>query len=257
MDDDTAACAWTNFAALVRHPQARMGLIMPVIFGIIFFGAIMVHMTRMESPVLRTVATVLLPAMSIMGSIVWLSNAFGADGDGFRSWMLLPTARHKYVLGKNLAVYPLVIAQSLLLLILAGVLLRPGPVLLAVALVQVTQLFLTSCILGNLFSMYFPYRIPTEVIRRTSTKLVVAALANLVFFCFLPVFAIPTLFCAFVDPLVTGFSNYSGRPVIGLLCSFVFLALTLVAYRLSLEPTGALLARREEKILETLIRDRE
>lgn len=257
VDDDTAACAWTNFTALFRHPQARMGLIMPVIFGVIFFGSIMVRTTQAQSPLLRSAAPILLPVLSIMASIVWLSNTFGADGDGFRSWMLLPTARHKYILGKNLAVYPLVIAQTLILLVLSGILLRPSPLVVTVALVQMTQLFLTACVLGNLFSLYFPYRIPSEIIRRTSTKMFVAALASLVFFCFLPVFTIPTLFCALVDPLVTGFSDYSGQPLIGFLCSLVFLAVTLAAYRLSLGPMGAVLARREQKILEALIRDKE
>ncbi len=257
VDDDTAACAWTNFTALFRHPQARMGLIMPIIFGVIIFGSILTRGAPADSPVLRSVVPILLPALSIMASIVWMSNIFGADGEGFRSWMLLPTPRYKYILGKNLAVYPLVLTQTLILLGLSGILLRPSPVAVAVALLQITQLFLTACILGNLFSMYFPFRIPSEIIRRTSTKMFVAALASLVFFCFLPVFVIPTLFCAFVDPFASGLSEYSGRPVIGFLCSLVFLAGTLLAYRLSLKPMGALLARREERILEVLIRDKE
>ena len=39
--------------------------------------------------------------------------------------------------------------------------------------------------------------------------------------------------------------------------SLVFLAVTFAAYRLALEPTGALLARREQRILDALIRDKE
>ena len=67
---------------------------------------------------------------------------------------------------------------------------------------------------------------------------------------------LPTAGCMFVDVALSEFFGYGGMPV-GPFLSAASLVVSVIVYRWSLGPAGALLRKREQLILEKLVRDPE
>ena len=63
--------------------------------------------------------------MILASFAVFLFNVFGTDPEGFQALVLLPTPRKRYLLGKNLAFFPIVGTLFALFAGLAAMLMRP------------------------------------------------------------------------------------------------------------------------------------
>ncbi|MCP4639775.1 MAG: hypothetical protein GY851_05055 [bacterium] len=255
-DEDTAAFAWTQFQGYLRHPQIRMMMIMPIIMAVIVLALPLAKGFKVESVFIRSMALPLLPLWCILMSSMWLYNIFGPDGDGFRALILLPTPRHKYLLGKNLAFLPILAIQCALLVAAGAVFLRPGVSPVIIAAVQMVQGYLAFCIYGNLVSLYFPFRIRADSMRAANPKGVII-LVSMVALPIIGILALPTLLAASVDRALQELWGVPSYLPVGVLVSLAFLALTVMIYRFTLEPMGTLLLRREQRILEVLMRDKE
>ncbi|MBN2307921.1 MAG: hypothetical protein JXR94_03060 [Candidatus Hydrogenedentes bacterium] len=253
--DDTAGCAWAMFVNYVRHPQIRMALIMPIVLPLIFYFIFFRRIENWDSPFTGLIVP-MAPLFCLFTSSGWICNVFGADGEGFRSFILAPTPRHRYLLAKNLAFLPFLAMPGLVFIGVLTALLRPGPGLVAVAVLQIAQAYFAACIVGNLLSLLLPWRIRPETMR-TPKRGFLSGAGPLLFLCIMPVFAGPTLIAAGADTLMDAALDRHSRFPFGVAASVLFLALTLSVYRLALGPTGRLLLRREPKILDALIRDKE
>ena len=98
-------------------------------------------------------------------------NHFGFDRSGFRAIVLLPTPRRHILLGKNLALLPVALAVFAIYLGLAAVLahLRVWDILAAV--IEFSAAFLVISVLGNLASIFVPYRIAAGSLRANQDRL--------------------------------------------------------------------------------------
>ena len=83
------------------------------------------------------------------------------------------------------------------------------------------------------------------------TKQATAGLSSLVGVLLVPVLMLPTAVCLAADPFLKWAVGYEGVSI-GLLLAVVFLAVTVFAYRASLEPAGRFLMQREQAILDKL-----
>ncbi|MBI4557870.1 MAG: hypothetical protein HY706_09835 [Candidatus Hydrogenedentes bacterium] len=252
--DDTTAFAWAAFLTYLRHPQIRVLVASNVIFGLIF-GLAYLPSSFSESTFLSNMPPAFILVWPMLGGAGLLFNLFGVDGAGFRALVLLPASRRKYLLAKNIALFPFVGGMCVLFLLLTVILLRSPARSLALACLQVFQLYFLFCAAGNFMSIVLPFRMSPEAMRNAGKNPMfwLVGMASFVLFSLLMV---PTAVCVLLD-FVLG--DAWGIPSVswGLIASLVTLTLTAIAYKLSLGPAGTLLQNREQKILDTLTRDRE
>lgn len=255
VDDDTASVAMVSFLSYSRLPNIRMMLIMPVVLGAAFLTFLWGRGSGMDAArVWVPLAAIVWPFMSF--SMI-LFNLFGTDGDGFRALILLPTPRYKYLLGKNLALFPFVGTIAVVFIALSGAVIRPPISIQIIALLHVVELYLLFCVVGNCLSVYFPFTMKWEGLRGVP----MSRRPAMMMLGFLSLFAVmglmlPTVGCVLLDTYLLPWLGYEGA-LLGPLISAVFPAIAIAVYALTLKPMGNLLFQREQRMLELLARDRE
>ncbi|NIA12585.1 MAG: hypothetical protein GWP08_00800 [Nitrospiraceae bacterium] len=254
-DDDTSAMAMSSLLSYLRQPNIYMMLFMPIVFGLICLVIYKPGDAGSASLVRNSLVPFLVTVWPAMNFGMLLFNVFGVDPEGFRALVLLPTERRKYLLGKNAALFPLMAGLSFALLVLSVLVTKPPPAAVFMACMHVVQLFLLFSVVGNLVSAYFPYRMAWSGLKTTTNRAMTlfGALVSLVLVLLL---MLPTAGCMFVDPFMRWRYGYQGLPV-GSLLSAASLTLSVFLYRWSLGPAGALLRKREQLILDKLVRDTE
>lgn len=255
LDEDTAGMTLAELLNALRHPNVRMAMITPVCLGLFLLVMYRTGMYKAtlnpESPWLPVV--VLLWPFLHFAFILF--NLFGVDRQGFYGLMLLPVPRHRYLFAINLALFPFAGGVSMLFLLLAAVLLKLPPYNVAIAAIQVFQIYLMYCILGNYLSLYAPYRIARDTMRAYTNRLTVF-LIGLASTCIVGIMVLPAALILMLDGIVENRWGRQDLPA-GLLAAAVLLLLTLGLYRLTLTHAGDVLLSREQKIYAALYKDRE
>jgi len=253
--EDTAAMTWAVFLSYLRHPNIRILMIMPVCMGL--FLLFMHHSGAYGERL--SVSGAWLPIIVLVWPFFNFSfiffNLFGIDRAGFQELILLPTPRHKYLLAKNLALFPFVAGLSLAFVLTGALLLATETRLILISVMQVLQLYLTYCLVGNFVSLYFPYRLGRDTLRARNNRpiMLVVGLASAAT---VGLLLLPTTLCMVLDDWVEATWGYHGWPI-GLTASAALVALTALAYAISLTHAGDLLLAREQRVWEALVRDRE
>ena len=255
LDEDTGALTAACFLSYLRHPNIRILLIMPMCMGLflLFMYRSGAYGGRLGGEGAWMPVIVLVWPFFNFSFVLF--NIFGIDRNGFRGLVLFPTPRHKYLLAKNLAMFPFVAGLSLAFVMVAALLLRTESRLVLISCVQVLQLYLMYCLIGNVMSLYFPYGIGRDAMRVRSHRALVLAL-GMVSAALAGILLIPTTFPMLLDDLVAAWWGYRGWPI-GLTVSAALLALTGLAYRISLRHTGDVLMAREQRILGALLEEDE
>src|SRR5437879_8564786 len=94
--------------------------------------------------------------MVLLTVVQLVGNQCGFDRNGFRVFILCPARRRDILLGKNLAVAPLVLGLGLILAVLIQVA-TPMPIERFLAtLPQFISMYLVFCLLGNCLSILAP-----------------------------------------------------------------------------------------------------
>ncbi len=256
VEDDTAAMAWASFVTYLRQPNIYMMALGPLVLGVLFLIIYAPNAARQPSEAQRMLIPLLATIWPMFNFGMLLFNAFGVDKDGFRAMVLLPTARRKYLLGKNLSLAPIVIGSGVFFVTLSSILVRPHPFVIMACYLQTLQLYTSFCAVGNLTSVYFPYRMAWEGLR-TRTSQSVNFLVGLVTLFLATGILLPTAACLALDLLLAHLWDYQGPPVAGLAGSALMLALSLALYVIALKWGGTLLQRRELIVLDRLVRDTE
>jgi hypothetical protein len=200
-------------------------------------------------PFLATAAV----GVTFLGFIALLFNQFGFDRDGFRALVLLPVPRKLLLLGKTLAVLPLALGVFTVLLILVTVLSHLPLWAALAALLQFAAAFLALSTVGNLFSILVPYRIAPGSLKPTKTKsstMLLMMVVNLSF----PLAMAPVFIPAGLGALCQHFGWCPAAPVT-LAGSALLLGASALLYWRTLTPLGALLQRREQKILDRVTQE--
>lgn len=259
LDGETAALTGANFLSYLRHPNIRMLILMPVCMGflIVFMyrsGAYAGARPLAEGPAGEWAPVAVLVWPFVNFSYV-LFNIFGIDRDSFRGLVLLPAARYRYVLAKNLALFPFVGGVSLAFVIGGGWLLGVPGKLMALSSIQVVQMFLLYAAIGNLVSIYLPHHMGWQGARSGNSRVLMLCI-GISSALLLGIIMMPTTLCLFIDDIAREWWGYSGFPL-GFPVSLGVLALTAGFYALMLRHAGDLLFEREQQVLERLHRDRE
>jgi len=250
LPEDTAALALAQLRSISRAPEIKM-LLATNVFMAVFLPAMIflkggARMPEAGKPFVATGAV----AMVMFGLIQLACNQFGHDRDGFRGLVLLPTPRHRLLLGKNLALLPIAAGMGAFFLLAVTVLAKLSLVLLLAGLLQFSAVFVLVCVGGNLTSVLAPYRVAAGSLKPTKlpvTKTLLVLGVHLLF--------LLAIFPLFIPPaLGWGLELLGWLPAawVNLTVSAILAALAAWLYRLVLPPTGRLLQRRETEILRAV-----
>ena len=125
------------------------------------------------------------------------------------------------------------------------------------ALIQAGLGFFTALLamsaLGNWLSILTPFRIAAGSLKPTKTRATSQFLMVLVSMC-LPLLLTPLFVPPLLGWLCAKFTSLPGAPVT-LVSAVVLLALSALLYGLTLKPLGALLQRREQRILQIVTQE--
>jgi len=241
MDDETVAVASAGFRTYIREPSIRMLAVMPVLVAVALISMrVRSGLTSLPAMYLNVglAGALFLP---MFGVGIYMLNIFGVDRSGFRTFVLLPTARRKYLVGKNLALFPVVGSLSLFFTIFATLIIRPAPSRLFIALMQIIQVYVLFCIAGNFVSSLLPYRISQDAMKSSRNQWR-AALSAFVAVFLTPVLLVPASLCVVFGTVTI---------------SAIVLAATFALYFGTLPAAGNVLREREESILQALLRENE
>jgi hypothetical protein len=247
LPEDTAALALATFRSLLRAPELKMALIMPV-FALVALCSI--QFTRSAHAPSAYLTGFVATAAAGVGVFLFapiMSNAFGLDRNGFRALVLLPTPRHRILLAKNLAFSPFVGAVALVFLALVALLVRMTWGNFLAGVVQVPLAFLIFSLACNLVAMLTPYRLAVGTLQAKKPRPVVF-LAIFITMLTLPLLLVPLLIPPGLQ-LLFSLEGWMPWLPVNLLASGVLLAAMAGLYWLILPLEGRLLQRREQTIL--------
>jgi len=253
--EETASVAMAYFLTLVRHTQLRVALLMPFLFA----GALAIMprwLPKEASSFLLSDAFLAIMAFFILvGYLPYQSNLFGVDAGGFLRLTLWSAPRRRILLGLNLALSALVLATGLAMLapviIFTGLSVRR--LLMALAGLVFTQM--VFCMAGNLCSIYFPFRMDPEAMRRQMQHwtMMLRMLAGELL---VGLALAPVAICCLLDVLAQAQWGPNAFPA-GLAAELALIAAMGLLYLLTLSAMSDLLLSREQRILEALARKRE
>jgi len=251
--EEAAASALATFRSFSRAPEVKMTLatnfIMLLVLGTMIFVRRSATIDNAFSPFIASGAI----AFMLLGVSQLACNQFGFDRNGFRALVLTPTPRKYILLGKNLAFLPVAVGIGWVLLVSVKIALKISFMVLLAAGVQLLAAFLLLSIMGNFFSVMVPYRVasgslkPTKCSSKTSLLIFVS---RLVF----PTIMTPIFFPPAMGLLWSRVGWLPAEPT-NLLLSTILLSLLIFFYRLSLNPLGNLMQRREKDILQVVTRE--
>jgi hypothetical protein len=255
LPDDTVALALATFRSLMRAPELKLALIMPIVAGAALSATVFTRpghpLPNSLRPLVATAAAVIAP----FSLAPVMSNVFGLDRNGFCALVLLPTRRDRILLGKNLAFLPCVLAIGLVFLLLAGFLLHLAVTGFVASVLQVLMSFMLFSLVCNLVAILAPYKTAGGTLQARKPKPIVF-LAAFITLLTLPVVMAPLLIPAALQAwfFIQGWIPW--LPV-NLLASLGMLVLIAAFYRAMLPLEGRLLQRREQTILREVTEELE
>jgi ABC-2 type transport system permease protein len=247
LSDRASAVALGAFRSLLRAPEAKMMLLTPIlmvlIFGSMFFTR-RVEMPEMVRPlVVFGTMTVILVSMGQL-----IGNQFGLDRGGFRVYVLSAAPRRDILLGKNLAMAPIVLGLGLFMVGLVEIAQRLRLEHLLATIPQMIAMYLIFCLVANLQAILAPMAIRAGSFKPVNPR-AIPVLIQMAFALFCPILFAPMLLPLGIEFVLERLDVVHGVPVC-LLLSVLECIGVIFLYRLVLPWEGNLLQGREQKILE-------
>src|SRR4029077_48107 len=169
---------------------------------------------------------------------------------GFRVFMLSPARRQDILLGKNLALAPLVLGLGLILAVFIQVA-TPMPLERFLATVpQFISMYLVFCLLGNCLSILAPVPAASGVFKTRDVR-GLPLLLHLGFVFIFPSTLAPMLLPLAIESILEDLHWVHGLPICLLLSVLECIGVAYF-YRFVLSLQGRLLQAREKRILETV-----
>jgi hypothetical protein len=250
VSEHASAVAAAALRSLIRAPEAKMMLVVPVVIAVVFGGVALSTGIEVPGPV-RPVIAVGVAAMLLLTSVQLVGNQFGYDRAGFRAYVLSPVPRRDILLGKNLATAPLTLGFGAVIALVAGCVFPMRPDHYPAVAVQLVSMFLLNSLGANALSIAAPIPMAAGAMQPSSVRLV-PVLLQMVFLMLFPVLMLPVLAPTGVEVLVEEAAGVRGWPI-SLVLSLLVLAAVVPLYRWVLTLEGDWLAAREQAILEVVV----
>jgi hypothetical protein len=247
--DQSSAITVASFRSLTRAPEARILFLSPVVMVIIFGSMVYrgnANPPELIRPLMATggIGLILLILSQLAG------NQFGFDRNGFRTYVLSPVARRDVLIGKNLALAPIALFLTMMVVVIFEIAYPMRIDHFVAALIQTIPMYLVYCILENLLSMLAPMPVAPGSLKPSKPK-GIQVLIHVAFFV-----AFSSRAIAHVDPSGCRVSFELVRLVLVVSVYLLFVILESVAavvlYVLAMDWQGEILQRRERQILEVV-----
>ncbi len=254
LPDDTAALALATFRSLLRTPELKMALIMPVAAAALI-GIMRAKTIAHAPPVLQAFGATAAVALAAFTLTHTMANVFGLDRNGFRALVLLPTPRHQILFAKNLAFLPFVTAIGLCLLTFAGLFLHVPLNTLLVGALQLPIVFAMFALLANWLAILTPYRMAVGTLKASKPKplMFLAVIGTMLI---TPILLLPALIPPALQLLCSTEQWLPWLPV-NLLGTLIMLGLVCAFYWFTLPAQGRFLQKREQAILKEVTEETE
>jgi hypothetical protein len=246
-----AAVAFAAMRSLSRAPEIKLALLgQAIILGIVVFA----NLARTSSDLAELLRPLFASGCMLLVLITMINligNQFALDRNGFRAYVLSPTPRRDYLLGKNLAALPLALALPLTGLIVIDVV-RPMRVDHFVAVIpQMITMYLLFCMIANWISILAPTRLRSGTLRAANPR-AVTFLLHLAFLLVFPWALSPAFLPLLFEFVLTRWGGVDPGVPVYLLLTLPELALVAMLYAWCLHLQGRALQAREINILETV-----
>jgi len=258
VDSTAIAVSVGAFLSILRNPGIWAQILSPLFTGIfVFIYVFSPDDTTFES--MNNWGTRIAPTAIIMfpcfSAVILCANIFGSDIGAFRSYVLMPTPRWKYLYGNKITLILGTVATAFVLLLLSWPLLHYSLLVFIIAILQALQVSLTICIVGNTVSIYFPYHTDPTATRRTFKQQLVLMAVGLALSLLIALLSIPPAFGMLIDAILDRFWGYQGISV-GMLRTLAIVIIVTLLYRFTLPKLGSLLHQREKIILNRLMKEK-
>jgi hypothetical protein len=248
ISDRVSAVAVAGFRSWTRAPEMKMTLLTPLLMLIVFTG-MWRGQDEARPELWRPLTTAGLAAfMLTMAMVGPVANQFAYDRAGFRAFVLSPAPRRDVLMGKNLSALPFALATMA-----AGVGLsqwfNPMRVDHFVAvLLQTVPLYLLFCLAGNLLSILGPLALKPGS-GMPAQHQGIRSFYPIAFILLVPVLLALTLIPLAIEALFGAMNWLAWFPAF-LVFGIVQAVVTAWVYRVVIDWEGALLQRRELRVLE-------
>lgn len=246
LSEQASAVAFATFRSLTRAPEAKMMLLTPVIFTLVF-GSTFLRSHSNPSEMLRPMMATGLMAFVLLGLMQLAANQFGFDRSGFRVFVLAGAPRHDILMGKNLAVLPFAVGLGLLGTIALQFAFPMRIDHLIAIPFQLVSMYLMYSLVLNLLSILAPAAVASGTMRPVRFKGLAILIHLLFFFFVLPIALAVTLIPLGIEFLLRESFRY--LPVY-LSLSVIEFTVILYLYPRALVSQGRFLQAREQRILE-------
>jgi hypothetical protein len=248
--ESVSAVATAGLRSLLRAPEAKMAFLAPLIVVVVLGGV--TASSRGEVPALfRPLMAYGSGAMAlVIAGLQLLANQFGYDRAGFRAYVLSPVPRRDVLLGKNLAVAPLILGLGVLAVAIVGAVYPMRIDHYPAVLLQLGGTYLVMCMLSNVLSILTPIPLAPGSLQPASVK-AGPVLMQMLLMPLLPVCVLPIMVPYGLEVLLDQLDVVKGVPI-SLPLSFVVLLAVSLLYRQVIRWQGDWLATREQKILEVV-----
>jgi ABC-2 type transport system permease protein len=252
--EEAAALALATFRSLTRASEVKMALAAMIPLLVLYAGMMFFSRTPLPTNGLLLFYATGIALLPLFGVLQILGNQFGFDRSGFRTLVLSPAPRWQILLGKNLAVLPLVLVFGLICVALAGLVRHVPALLLLAALIQLLSAFLLLSLHGSFVSIVMPMRIAAGSLKPTKVTMARTFL-GLLFFLLLAVVLSPIALPPLLALVCAGENSGARAALEMLLFSVAELALLALLYPFALRRLGRLLQRREKDILAAVTKE--
>ena len=250
VSEQASVVALATFRSLTRAPEAKMVLLSPLIM-IFVFGASVLRLSSRPGEYARPLMATAVLCMILFGMGQLAGNQFSFDRSGFRNFVLAAAPRREILLGKNLALAPLILGLAFLAVIVLQVYFPMRLDYFLAALCQMITMFLLYCMYSNFVSILNPTATTAGSLRpavKPSGKTILFTLLTFVIF---PFALAPSLIPLGLE---FGLRRLGLLPGLSIFLLFSLFEVLAVGYLYSwvLNRQGELLQSRELKILDVV-----
>ena len=250
VSETVSAVATAGFRSLTRAPEAKMAFLAPVIMVVVFGGIMASGQTTPPDFVRPLIVFGSGGMIMLIAGLQLLGNMFGYDRSGFRAYVLSPLPRRDILLGKNLAVAPLVLGLGLIGFVVVGAVFPMRIDHYPAVLAQILAAFLVLCMMSNVLAILTPIPLAPGSLQPAKIKAGPILLQMLVMM-LLPLALLPVLAPYGLEVLLDQTDVVKGVPI-SLPLSLLVLAVVVLVYRWVVGLQGDWLMAREQKVLEVV-----
>lgn len=247
VSEETSAVIAMTLKSMTRAPEVKLYLLLPLIIPFVLFG-ILKAWKLPDIDELKAAIVIGFSACCLFITSGLLGNVFAYDRAGFRAFVLSPIRRDRILLGRNLATFPFLFLQTLLMALAIGLFFGISFDKFLCAVILSASILPPFCLLTNVMSILTPFPLAAGSIQPKQFNLV-PIFCSLALSMLMPVMTGIALLPLGIEWLLDRWIKSTSFVPFAFLLSIPWLLGFLFLYRWLLPWEGKLFANREKELL--------